>query len=117
MAPKSKWKHLFFHKPIFSQISPKGVLPDPVGPIRSGDARRVRSIEAHQRSPVVFLTREEGSREPLVLTAADLAHPHDVARALEGFGALVYIDAVEADGNYLTTKARSRLIHMRFKGH
>ena len=66
---------------------------------------------------VVFLTREEGSREPLVLTAADLAHPHDVARALEGFGALVYIDAVEADGNYLTTKARSRLIHMRFKGH
>ncbi len=64
----------------------------------------------------VFFSRDNRPEAPLVLSTGDLAHLHDVARALEGFEALVYIDALEADGNYLTTKARSRLVQMRFRG-
>jgi len=64
----------------------------------------------------VLLTRPVGSQDPLTLTARDLIHLHAVAYAIEGFEALLYVDAVEADGSYITTRARSRLVRLRFQG-
>jgi len=64
----------------------------------------------------IRVTRSAGADTPLVASANRLKHLHMVARAIEGFDALLYVDAVEADGNHLTTKARSRLIRLRFSG-
>jgi len=61
-------------------------------------------------------TRPVETSTPLIVSANRLKHLHMVARVIEGFDALLYVDAVEPDANHLTTKARSRLIRLRFPG-
>ena len=63
-----------------------------------------------------LLRRPADMATPLVVPARSLEHLHAVAWAIEGFEALLYVDAVEADGSYLTTQARSRPYRVRFPG-
>lgn len=64
----------------------------------------------------VRVERAPADDRPLLIPARELAHLHMVARAIGGFEALLYVDAVEADGAVLTTLARSRLVRIQFDG-
>lgn len=64
----------------------------------------------------IRLERAANDNAPLIIPAQELTHLHMVARAIGGFEALLYVDAIEADGNVLTTRARSGVKRIRFAG-
>lgn len=100
----------FAHEPI-----PVPAEADFAIPVLETPYRHFRIVFMQPAAPLRFETeRDPATAAPLVVPRKTLAHLHRIARAIGPYEALVYIDAIEANGEEITTKARSRVFRLQF---